>query len=195
MALAQGERHLGPEARADIGRRLKDLRLAAKLTLRDLSKKADIAVSYLSNLEAGASSQTLATQHKALKALGTDLETFFSSSRNASMEGFVFKREEMRLAADQARQYTFLLPRRKDVKAEMLDEYLMPGEQQPEFEVLECDIAGVVLSGLMELEVGNEKRLVRDGDAFYIRAGQEHRGRCISSEPTHLITAYVPPKY
>ena len=180
----------------DICHRLREMRKDAGLTLREVCEKAKVAPSYLSSLERGGSSPTLATLHKILGALGTDLETFFTETNSERLDGCVFRREDMRTARDRARSYTFVLPRRRDIKAEVLDEYLMPGEANPELETLECDVAGVVISGMLELEVeGEEKQMLRSGDAFYIPAAKKHRGRCLSSEPAHLITVYVPPKY
>jgi transcriptional regulator with XRE-family HTH domain len=179
-----------------IGTHLKEIRLRAGLTLRQLGGKCSIAASYLSNLERGGSSPTLATLTKILHALGSDLESFFANAAGGAMTGVVFRRGDMRVATDTARRYTFLLPRRKDVKAEMLDEYLMPGESEPELESLDCDVAGVLLSGTLELEIHGEARQVLcPGDSFYVAAGRGHRGRCLGPDPAHLITVYVPPKY
>jgi transcriptional regulator with XRE-family HTH domain len=179
-----------------IGTHLKEIRLRAGLTLRQLGGKCSIAASYLSNLERGGSSPTLATLTKILHALGSDLESFFANAAGGAMTGVVFRRGDMRVATDTARRYTFLLPRRKDVKAEMLDEYLMPGESEPELESLDCDVAGVLLSGTLELEIHGEARQVLcPGDSFYVAAGKGHRGRCLGPDPAHLITVYVPPKY
>jgi transcriptional regulator with XRE-family HTH domain len=181
-----------------IGARLKYIRVQAGLTLRQLGSKCGIAASYLSNLERGGSSPTLATLARILRALGSDLESFFAnaSASVAATTGPVFRRSNMRVATDSARRYTFLLPRRKDVKAEMLDEYLMPGESDPEMESLECDVAGVLLSGTLELDVPDEGRhILCPGDSFYVAAGKQHRGRCLGPDPAHLITVYVPPKY
>jgi len=189
-------RDVSADERSDLGSRLREWRRRMGLSLRSVANRAGMAPSYLSTLERGHSSPTLATLHRLLCALGTDLETFFSRTNHLSQDGCVFKREEMSTAADRTRRYTFLLPRRKEMKAEVLDEYLLPSEPDPEFEVLECDIAGVVLSGLLEIEVeGKEKEIVRAGDAFYVPAGKRHRGRCLSAEPAHLITVFVPPKY
>jgi len=179
-----------------IGTHLKEIRLRAGLTLRQLGGKCGIAASYLSNLERGGSSPTLATLTKILHALGSDLESFFANTAGGAMTGVVFRRSDMRVAADTARRYTFLLPRRKDIKAEMLDEYLMPGESEPELESLDCDVAGVLLSGALELEIqGDVRQVLCPGDSFYVAAGKGHRGRCLGPDPAHLITVYVPPKY
>ena len=187
---------MGGNQNERFGQRLRELRNDAGMTLRAVCKSAGVALSYLSNLERGVSSPTLATLHRILHALGTDLEAFFSSPFEVAQEGCAFRRQEMRTAADATRRYTFMLPRRKDIKAEMLDEFMMAGESSPDFEVLECDIAGAIHSGTLELEVeGEEKHVLCAGDAFYVPRGKKHRGRCISSEPVHLTTIFVPPKY
>ena len=149
-----------------------------------------------SHLERGGSSPTLATLHKILIALNTSMMDFFAEPAPSAAAGMVFRREEMRCVADARRRYTFLLPRRDDVKVEMLDEYLLPGERDPEFETHPCDVGGVVLTGMVELEVeGQEAELLRAGDGMYIPAGRKHRGRCAGAEPARLITVYYPPNY
>lgn len=181
----------------NIGIKLRELREEAGLSLRDLGVAAGVAASYLSSLERGGSSPTLATLRRILVALGTTLEAFFAEpSPPAKTEVHVFRREHMRAAADSCRRYTFLLPRRKEMQAEMLDEYLLPGEREPEFETLESAISGVVLAGILELDIHDAGvEVLRPGDAFHIPAEAPHRGRCISSEPVRLITVFTPPTY
>ncbi len=163
-----------------LGARLKRLRNQSGLTLREVAKLCGIAASYLSNLERGGSSPTLATLTKILHALGSDLESFFSEANGIEASGPVFRRNEMRVVSDASRRYTFLLPRRKDIKVELLDEYTMPGENDPEFESFACDVAGVLLSGSLELEIeGEENQVLCPGDSFYITAHKRHRGRCL----------------
>lgn len=176
--------------------RLREMRREAGMTLRDLARKCGIAPGYLSNLERGSNSPTLATLRRILSALGTDLEAFFANGAEPPASRYAFRRETMKTVSDAKRHYTFLFPRSPDVKAEVLDEYMKPGEAVAEFEVLECDVGGLVLEGLLELEIRGEPReMLRAGDAFYVPAGATHRGRCLSAEPVHLVTFYVPPKY
>lgn len=182
---------------AVVGQRLRALRKQAGMTLRAVCRKADVAPSYLSNLERGGSSPTLAMLHRILAALGTDVEAFFTQINDAACrDEHVFRREQMRTVADRSRRYTFLLPRRKEIEVEMLDEYWLPAKRAPEFEVLESSVSGVVLAGVLELEMkGKGKELVHVGDAFHVPAGVAHRGRCISTEPVHVLTVFVPPNY
>lgn len=180
----------------DLAHRLKKLRKKAGLTLRQLRDRTGIAPSHLSNLERGGGSPTLATLHRILHALDTNLETFFAAPEAAKVEGTVFHRHDMHTATDAARRYVFLFPPRDDVKVSLLDEYLMPSEETPEFEVLECDSGGVILSGTLNLEIeGEPKQTLCPGDAYYATAGKKGRGWCLGPDPVHMITVFVPPKY
>ena len=69
----------GSSVEHSIGRRLRLHRLQAHLSMRELARRAGIAVSYLCNLEAGRLSASLAMLRKVLVALGTDLEPFFGN--------------------------------------------------------------------------------------------------------------------
>jgi transcriptional regulator with XRE-family HTH domain len=161
-----------------------------------LGERCGITASYLSSLERGRSSPTLATLTRILHALGSDLESFFSEGGAHHASGPVYRRSDMRSASDSRRRYTFALPRREGIKIQLLDEYIAAGEEAPEFEVLGCDVSGVLLSGTLELEIDGQTPIVLyPGDAFYIPENTRHRGRCLGSEPAHLITVYVPPKY
>lgn len=183
---------MGPATAA----RLKALRTRAGLTLRALGERCGITASYLSDLERGESSPTLATLTRILHALGSDLAGFFSAPEVGKHSGPVFRRSDMGAATDAQRRYIFAVPRTEYTKAQIVDEYIMPWESDPEFETLECDVAGFLLSGMLELEIDGEAPItVFAGDAFYVPEGTHHRGRCVGSEPARLITVYVPPRY
>lgn len=172
---------------AETGRKLRALRLRAHLSMRELARQAGVAVSYVSNLEAGRVCATLATLRKLLVALGSDLGPFFSTEQSAAA-GLVFRRQQMQASSDAGRSYTFVLPSRADIRLIMLDEELFAGER-PEFETLDGDLAGYVLSGELLLELRGEKpQILQAGDAFYVPAGTPARGRCGSAKSVRLVT-------
>lgn len=180
---------------ADIGSQLKRLRQDRRLSMRQLSKSAGVTVSYISELESGRVSPTIATLRKVLVALGTDLGSFFADNGTRT-EDYVIRREAMRSVTDATRRYVFLLPRRPDVQVEFVEECFEPGES-PEFEVISSDLAGYVIEGDLVLELeGEEQQLLRAGDAFYVPAGRPVRGSSAhKTRPVKLITVYVPPRY
>ena len=179
-----------------VGERVKRLRTKAGLGLRELSRLAEVAPASLSAIEKGGSSPTLGTLHKVIKALGTDFQEFFAVS--AQMDGApVFRSANMRAAEDMHRQYLFLLPKREDLRFEMLMETFSPGEKDPDWEKSDCDFAGVVIEGgpaLLEIvDAGNWK--IEKGDSFYVKAGQVHRATNIGATPMKMMTVWDPPRY
>ena len=179
----------------DVGDRIKRLRIAKKLSMRQLAKDAGVTVSYVSELESGRVSPTIATLRKVLVGLGTDLGSFFADNA-VRAEDYIFPRAEMRSIEDVNRRYVFLLPRRRDMQAELVEEYHKPGES-PEFETISSDIAGYVTQGDLVLEIESEPpQVLHKGDAFYIKAGQPVRGYSANKRrPVQIITIYTPPRY
>ena len=178
----------------EIARRLRSLRLRCRLSMREAANLAGVAPSYVSGIERGRVSPTIATLRKILNAIGSNLGCFFAAEP-AHDDKHVFRRQTMRFTADRNRNYTFILPRRKDIKVEMIEEEYTPGEK-PKYEIIDADQAGYVIDGQLLLEIRGEKPAeLRTGDAFYIPAGVSARGRCIKSKFTRLITVQFPPNY
>ncbi len=168
--------------------------MRCRLSMRELAVKAGVAPSYVSGIERGRISPTIVTLRKMLNAMGGDLGSFFASEPSQG-EGCVFRRQDMRSVADKNRCYTFIFPRRKDMKLEMIEEEYTPGEK-PAFETISSDLAGYVIAGELLLEIrGKEPVKLRTGDAFYVPGGTPVRGRCFKNEPARLITVQVPPNY
>ena len=183
------------DAEVEVGPRLRQLREQAGLSMRQLAAQADVAASYVSSVEAGRISPTIGTLRKLLLVLGEDIAGFFAAGAPA-VENHVFRGDEMREVADTTRRYVLLLPRRHDIRCEMLHEELYPSDDTPPFEDIGADLAGHVLDGEVLLEIeGQEARTLRAGDAFYVPEGQLVRGRCSSDTPARLITVIVPPRY
>lgn len=179
---------------ASAGARLRNLRQRCRFSMRQLAERAGVAASYVSAVEAGKISPTIATLSKLLTVLGTDLAGFFADEASAPL-GYIFRRQQMHTVVDATRCYTFILPRRPDVTLEMLDEEIFPVDAA-EFETLPADIAGYVLKGELLLEIeGEDSQVLRTGDAFFIPAGRPARGRSVQSESVRLITALTPPRY
>lgn len=178
----------------EIAQRLRDLRLRCRLSMRKLAKQAQVAASYISGVEAERISPTIAAMRKILNAMGSDLGNFFAFAP-VQNDSRIFRREAMHSTADKKRCYTFILPRRKNIKLEMIEEEYIAGEK-PEFEKINSDMAGYVIEGEILMEIrGEEPQHLRTGDAFYVPAGTPLRGRCFKTNSARLITVQVPPNY
>ncbi len=157
---------------------------------------ANISAASLGAIEKGASSPTLFTLSKILKALETDfLELFAEASGKESSP--VFSAHDSRGVSDDFREYIFLLPRRNDIKFEMVHEHIAATERTSEWDVHDADMGGVVLSGgprVLEIE-GMGEWTLRQGDSFYVKAGRKHRLVNKGKKAMTLITVYYPPRF
>jgi len=179
----------------DIGSRLYQARKRAGTGLRQLARLAGLSPAALSAIEKGASSPTLATLHKVLKAMRSDFAEFFSGQSADYCP--VFPAGGMRTIEDARRRYVLLFPNQRDLRFEMVHETISPAERRGEWEVHDIDLGGQILEGgPARLEVDKVGAwTLRAGDAFYIRAGQRHRLSNRSDSPLKLITVADPPRY
>lgn len=178
------------------GGRLRQLREEQGIGLRELGRLAGLSPASLSTVERDRSSPTLATLSKILKALGTDLTHFFAHVADDAQQP-VITRDSMRSAGGKYRQYTFLLGNRQDIRFQMLDEQIQSRERKGEWEEHDFDVGGVVVEGgpmLLEID-GSGQWTLGVGDAFYIKAGERHRGSNAGRGALRLITVADPPRY
>ena len=179
----------------EIPTRIQMLRKRCGLSIRRLAELAGVSRGFISCIERGENSPSIAVLQRILNALGTDLPTFFSGKKEGQ-KGPVFLRENMRAVSDGYRTYTILFDPRPGVYVEMLDEHLRPSRRPPPFETLKCDMAGYILSGSLVLEVKNQpRRTLRPGDAFYIPKELVHRGFAAKDTPVRLVTVCNPANY
>ncbi len=175
-----------------VGAKLRNLRQRSNISLRRLAKMADISVSYISAVEKDQASPTLATLRRILIALGTDFLSFFSDE-DSNNERYIFRKSGMHTVTDEDREYTFILPPREDIHLEMMDENYFPGKELPEFETMEHDFAGYVVSGDIVIEIADDPPVTLScGDAFHVPRGVPLRGYCREGEKARLLTIHYP---
>jgi transcriptional regulator with XRE-family HTH domain len=177
------------------GEQIKKLRLQAGLGIRELARLADMSAGAISAIERNQNSPTLATLHKILKALGTNFGEFFSP-QPAAEENFVFGRRQMRVIEDAARRYMIAFPKHRNIQFDIIRESFSPAETNAEWEMHDCDIGGVILSGkgILEIEGRGQKALAKN-DAFYVRSGLKHRLINQGPKSLELVSVFYPAKY
>ncbi len=59
----------------------------------------------------------------------------------------------------------------------------------------ECRESGFLISGRIELTVGDERRVMHPGEAYYFRGDIPHRFRVIGDEEAVMVSCTVPPAF
>ena len=84
----------------------------------------------------------------------------------------------------------------KSLVPELLSERYEPGADTGRVMLThEGEEGGVVISGRMELTVGEERRILGPGDAYYFESRRPHRFRCVGPVPCEVISACTPPTF
>ncbi len=175
----------------DVGPRVAQLRNHHRLSIRQLSKLSGVAYSYISAIESGRSSPTIATLRKLLTAMNTDVHTFFFPEANHAEQRFVFRGSDMKHMHLAHSDIRLVLPMTKSIVLQINDERLVPHEVPP-FYNEPCNIVGYILEGgdvVLEVK-GRDLEVLSPGDGFYVPARIPVRGYCAGDEPARMIVAY-----
>lgn len=180
----------GPD-KLGLGARVRALREERGLSLRELAARAGMAVSFVSKIESGKASPTLMSLVKLLEALDLDLAAFFSSGAAAPAE-VVCPRALMRPLNESDRTWWLAFPGRRDLRMSLTYEEYSPRSRLRELERHPTDLCGYVLEGTLTLELPGRGLLTASaGDAFYLKAGQEHVAQNAGDQPLRLIAVQL----
>lgn len=183
----------------DVGARLKELRTQFNQSQRQLAEAAGVPHGQISMIETNRSSPSVANLRKILGGFGITMSEFFEPDEAPMQEPF-FKPHELRdltsqLYADQ--EGMIQLKQVGDAKVhglQLLHERYEPGADTGESMIEhEANEGGIVISGELEVTVGDEIRVLKAGDAYLFDSRNPHRFRNISDRACEVISACTPP--
>ena len=178
-----------------LGTRIRSLRQARHLTLRDVADRAGVTESFLSQVERDVTSPSIATVHRVAQALGLSISQLFAEEPE---EGRVVRRKARRRVA-----YPGL---------RAVDEFLtsnMAGRLQVIMSTIEAgggtgaepythdsdEEVVVVLSGVLDLWVSDEHYVLHEGDAITFPSRLPHWNANNGEEPATVLFCLTPPSF
>ena len=179
----------------EVGERLRELRLFRRATLRTIAERAGVSESFLSQVERGRSSASIATLRRIAGALGVTMADLFDPDGHPSPQ--VLKRDDRpALSFGVLGRKLLLTPRplnHLEVFAGELDVGGSTGDQP--YAHGDSEELFVVLSGTVELELGGELHELERGDSIDYRSSTPHRavntGDCLAE----VMWIISPPSY
>lgn len=194
------------EAKA-IGQRLRELRRARSLTLKDIAEGAGLAQSFISQIEAGAANPSIASLQRIGKVLGLTLaELFNDPSADADGTGQPTADEERArvVRKDQRRLIrwpgsagsAYLLTPDLRHKLEVFLNVREPGHTTGEEGYThEGEEFGLILEGSYEVTVKDDTFVLEEGDAIYFSSRLPHRIRVLGRKPGRSLWVVTPPSF
>ncbi len=184
-----------------IARRLRLLRRAANITLRDVASETGFSVSYISQVERGQVAPSVAALKKIANALGTTVGYLFDDEQTRpapSPSGRLVVRanERKRLIYPGSRIVNELLCPDLQRQIEMLLVTAPPGTDSGlEPFTHQGEEALLVLEGRLEVWVGGEKYVLEAGDSMAFPSTGEHRWANPGPGELKAVWVMVPPSF
>jgi len=182
-----------------VGPRLREMRRAAKLRLKDVAERAKCSESMLSKIENGNVSPSINTLHRITRALGTSIGDLFAEPDAEAP--FVLRR---------GRRPTLVrhpLRSGDGIALESLTPFEINGILQAQLHIIEPGGAsdgmishegeelGYVLEGQVELIVDGHHATLGPGDSFFFASQRPHGYRNAGETTVRIVWVNSPPTY
>ncbi len=179
----------------EIGRRLRDIRTRLKLSQRQLARQSGVANATISQIEAGKLNPTVSMLKRVLDGIPVNLSEFFGDEFES--EGQIFYRAgELTEIADGDVSFLQVGANLNNKSLQMLRECYQPGAGTGRHAIThEGEECGMILSGRLQVTVGEQTATLRAGEAYYFKSNQPHNFHNSGSEVCELITACSPPTF
>jgi transcriptional regulator with XRE-family HTH domain len=177
----------------DVGERVKRVREKRGLSLLDISRRTGIDVSLLSEIEEGQSAPPLGTVIKLAKALEMKMGYFISGDELRPFtivhrgDRKVVSRYDSKRDKHYGYGYESLAPYKKDRHMEPFLVTLQPATTEEERSAHDGQEFIFVLTGSMEVRLGEEIHVLEPGDAIYYDSTVPHLVKCHGQETTRIL--------
>ena len=181
----------------DLGFRLRMVRQRHQLSQRALAKKAGVANASISLIESGNMSPSVSALKRILAGFPMTLAEFFSDEL-PSMKSEVFYRAESltEISGGEGISYRQIGSAKAGHVLQILSERYAVGADTGLIMLQhEGEEGGIVLSGRLEVTVGEATRILGAGDAYYFNSRQPHRFRNVGNEVCTLVSSCSPPTF
>ena len=179
----------------DLGARLSEVRRRHGLSQRSLARQAGIANATVSLIESNTINPSVGSLKRILDCLPMKLSEFFALNEVEQPKTFYAAGEltEIGRGGVSYRQVGADLTGKA---LQILSETYAPGSDSGKVLLQhEGEEGGLVISGSLEITVGEQRAVLRAGDAYYFASRIPHRFRNVGRETCRLVSASTPPTF
>ena len=178
-----------------VGARLRSLRKARRLTLRDIADRARLSESFVSQLERGQTGATIQSLQRISAALGVDVSDLFASAETSGPQ--ITRRGARHPVAWGTLGRKALLTPKSFEFLEVVAAEFEPGGSTGDAAYAHGDSEELflVLEGSIEFELDGETMSLAAGDSVHYRSSVPHRASNQGTERAEVIYVISPPSY
>jgi transcriptional regulator with XRE-family HTH domain len=179
----------------DLGFRLKTLRTRQGLSQRSLARNSGVSNATISLIEHGRTNPSMGLLKRVLDAMGVSFAEFFATETRQS-EKYFFSESELSEIGSGPISYRQVGADLSESELQILHERYRPGADTGQSMLShEAEEGGIILSGRLEVTVGDQVRVLSAGDAYRFNSRLPHRFRNTGSEDCLLVSACTPPSF
>ncbi len=179
----------------DVGSRLRHVRLRHGLSQRELARRAGLTNSTISLIESNRTNPSVGALKRILDGIPIGLAEFFALEPDRPKQAF-YRADELVEIGKGAISYRQVGDTLFGRALQILKERYEPGADTGKVPLAhDGEEGGIVLSGRLEVTVGDERRILGPGDAYYFDSRRPHRFRCVGPVPCELVSACTPPTF
>jgi transcriptional regulator with XRE-family HTH domain len=178
-----------------LGTRIRSLRQARRLTLRELSERAGVTESFLSQVEREVTSPSIASVQRIARGLDLSIAQLFAEEAST---GRVVRREaRRRVAYPGLNAVDEFLTTNVAGRLQLILSTIEPGGgtgEEPYTHDSDEEVV-VVLAGVLDLWVGDEHYVLREGDAITFPSRMPHWNMNRGDAPASVLFCLTPPSF
>lgn len=179
----------------DIGSRLRYLRLRCKVSQRELAKRAGIPNSTISLIESNQTNPSVGALKRILDGIPIGLSEFFALEPERTIKTFYQSDDLVEIGKGKI-SYRQIGDNLFGRNLQILKERYSPGADTGKVPLThDGEEGGIVLTGRLEVTVGDERKILGPGDAYYFESWRPHRFRCVGPVACEVISACAPASF
>jgi len=180
----------------DVGARLRVVRDRFGLSQRELAKRAGVTNGTISLIEQNRVSPSISSLKKVLEGLPMTLADFFTFDGEPQAPKVFYEARELPNLGNQHIRLLLVgtAHEHRDI-AILREHYELGADTGPDMLMHDGQEGGVVISGMIEVTVNNECRVLSPGDAYYFDSKHPHRFRNVGDVPCEVVSASSPPTF
>lgn len=176
-----------------IGERLRAVRQSKGLSQRELARKVGVTNSTISLIEQDKVSPSISSLKKVLDGIPISLADFFTLDHRAGDGGPFYCADEMPDIGSGEVHYFLVGQHFPTPKMCVLREVMPPGSDTgADMLSHQGEEGGVVLQGQVEIQIGDDKRVLGPGEGYYFDTRLPHRFRNCGEQEAVIVSASTP---
>lgn len=175
----------------EIFRKIKKLRFEKGMTLKELSEKADLSVSFLSQIERGTSSLAITSLKKIADAFEVQMIHFFEEEKHLNYATKIEEQKSFRIESSDS-LYTRLSSYFPERKLEPLLVSIQPYQKELEPISHSGEEFYFVIKGSILFTIDGSQYYLKEGEALHFPSSLPHYWENPSNKQTILLSVITP---